>query len=315
MREITILTTYLQNHAIKYERHVPFSKYSWIHRGGMVNYFVSPSNTIELLQLAQFLYHSDIPFRVIGHTSNMYIRNATSLEVVVSTRCVVDKEETEQNYILGAGVPISKVAKEAVKRGFVGYEGLVNLPGTVAGAVVNNAGCYQCAASDLMVSATLVLSNGKVVEWERGDFDYAERSSVLKKKLIDAVVVRVTFRKSEVSDKQALAAQALSNEQHRKQTQDGPAHNLGSVFPQHTLSAFYAHIPRLVRFVLWRIPVRYRSRFLLLVYAKRHLRKYVSKLNINCFLWLDEGADSAFEEYAHWITAIAQTSDIEIEII
>ena len=60
------------------------------------------------------------------------------------------------------GAPISSLSKSLVDKGYLGFYGFVNLPGTIGAAAVNNSGCFGCTISDLVIS--IIIYNKKTGE-------------------------------------------------------------------------------------------------------------------------------------------------------
>ena len=81
-----------------------------------------------------------------------------------------------------------------VKRGFKGFEGLIDLPGTIGGAVVNNSGCYGSQISDLLLGAKLLLPNGVVRCLSPQELAFTIRSSSLKRGEVKGIILSVTLR-------------------------------------------------------------------------------------------------------------------------
>lgn len=74
------------------------------------------------------------PFITIGHTSNIYFKNNFNIKYVVDTRKLVGFKRIDNNTLMvECGTPISRVSRFCVDNSIAGYEGMINLPGTVGG--------------------------------------------------------------------------------------------------------------------------------------------------------------------------------------
>ena len=73
------------------------------------------------------------------------------------------------------------MALTAIEAGIQGFEGLIDLPGTVAASLYGNAGCYGCSISSLLKSATILTEDGEVINAGKEWFDFTKRSSSLKR--------------------------------------------------------------------------------------------------------------------------------------
>ena len=228
----------------------------------------------------------------------------------------------ENIVICDCGVHIAKLSKWAVDKGFIGYEGLINLPVTVAGAVVNNSGCYGCGIDKILKSIDLLKPDGTIVNIEVGELGYSFRSSSFRTGKLQGIILRAYL----VSNK-GLSAElkkiADSNTINRKRYQDPPAFNLGS-----SVNLYHFYPSSKIRNLIIRLFIKvYRliesdilmqnkctKDLILLLYRKRYLAKYISDKRISCFLWKDEKADEFFDDYIRLLKSLYKQVSIEIEI-
>ena len=148
----------------EYQLNTTLAKHSWLRRGGNVKYWWLPKNREELVNIGRFLYENNQPFITIGHTSNIYFKDSFSIDHIIDTRKLTSYEILNDNLIIcDCGVHMSKLAKYAILNGIEGYEGFINLPGTVGGAIVNNSGCYRCGIDKVLKSIELLTPEGKIV--------------------------------------------------------------------------------------------------------------------------------------------------------
>jgi len=321
------ITDFLQIEQIPFEENIDLKKKTWIHRGGMAQYYISPATIDQLVRLAKYLYAHEKPFVIVGHTSNIYIRNNTNIEIVISTIHLTTIQEKDGVYVCECGVSISQLSRKAIEKGQAGYEGLINLPGTVASAAVNNAGCFQCSISALLIEAEVLCSDGQIRTYAKEQFSYSERSSAFKRGEEKGILLRLTLDCSKKEKKEVLLERANSNTQYRKTRQEGPKQNLGSTYPIYVMEAFYKHLSRLTRIGLMISAKVYHllgktrpqslvNAIILLCNGKYfRLHRYISKHNFGCFVWRDENADEAFVTYRSFVAKTSGLPDIEIEVL
>lgn len=323
----TELEIFLLSGHIPFEKDVDLKRKTWIHRGGKAHYYVIPDSVDQLCNVVNYCYKNHIEFKIVGHTSNLYIRNTTDIEVVLSTIHLNRYNEEDGLYQCECGVAIADLSKKAIKNGHAGYEGFVNLPGTVASATVNNAGCFQCSISDILLQAEVLGQDGKIRIFTRDQFNYSERSSAFKRGEAHGVILRVVLDCHKLEDKDCLLQKAEANTIYRKTKQEGPKQNLGSTYPIYVMEAFYKNLPLHTRFCLmisakfYHIINKQRPQtiintiILLCSGCYFRLHRYVSKHNFGCFVWRDAKADKAFDKYASLIAKTAKLPDMGIEVI
>lgn len=225
----TIKSELLQ-YGIPFEENVSLKKKTWIKTGGIVSLWITPKGVEQLKKTIVLLKSGDIEFELVGHTSNLYYLNNYNPKVIISTRNVSQFVENEDCIECACGAPSSSVSRYCVERGYTGYSGLVNLPGTVGAAIHNNSSCFDCSISEHLIDCVFYdLDRNEEVCLNPNDFDFAYRTSKLKKKELRGVLLSLRLDK-----KQGVAgmeiAKAARATQIRKTTQETSAYTLGSVY-------------------------------------------------------------------------------------
>lgn len=304
------------------ENNVSLRKRTWIHRGGNVSYWITPKSTSELEKVAELLYTHNISFITIGHTSNIWFKNDFDTDCILDTRQLNGFTETDNNLIVcDCGLPMKQLSKYCIDHGYAGYEGMINLPGTVAGAIVNNSSCYKCGVESTLKSIDIVTEDGKLKHLPASDLGYSFRTSKLKDGSLRGVIVRAYFDTNKHESPSVLQSKAEACRQDRITTQDPPAHNLGSAINT------YGDYKGLVGIIL-----KIFRKLLILIGSEKETKtkvlnviacvfcgcpkaaKYISSKRPQCYIWKDSGADLAFSDYIKVMNKIYPKCSIEIEI-
>jgi UDP-N-acetylmuramate dehydrogenase len=94
----------------------------------------------------------------------------------------MDEASDPPHVVVESGVILPSLAHRLAGRGLSGLEWAVGVPGTMGGAVVNNAGAYGSSMADCLVRAELLTPDGQR-EWRPVNwFEYEYRSSRLKRR-------------------------------------------------------------------------------------------------------------------------------------
>lgn len=321
---INDIQTFLDNNHIHYEKNVDLKKRTWIHRGGIANLFISPNNEQELSVIVSYLYKHNVQFLLIGHTSNLYVLNTTDLPIVISTaKCQAYTLKGETLHC-EAGVGVTKLSNQLLKKGIKGFEYLTGLPGTVSAALVNNSSCKTNSLSDLLISAKVLLKTGEIVEWTSNDFEFSFRSSILKRKEIEGCILSV-FLKAQKGDAEELYKIAEANKLNRKNRLDGNAQNLGCVFDEPYCLGLMKTKYKIVEFTIRAIGKMFKAsnvkineatyKVLCKMSHCEEALPYISRKNVLVFIWHDDGADKAFSVYCRFMNEVYRTNKLEIEVI
>jgi UDP-N-acetylmuramate dehydrogenase len=206
----------------------PLARHTTIRIGGPAELFARLSRQSALESVLAAVRETSTPFYILGLGSNVLVPDR-GLEGVVA---VLDGEflelEIEGDRVrVGAGLPLARLAKEALARGLVGLEALAGFPSTVGGAVWMNAGCYGVEITDLLERATVLRADGAVLELGPEDLEPGYRRTNLQGS--GAIVTRATLR---LARGDAAAAMARMAELNRRRWLSLPAGraNAGSVF-------------------------------------------------------------------------------------
>ena len=165
--------------------------------GGAADYFQVARSANELGAALKWAIDEHVPVRLLGGGSNLLIsdRGVEGLVVKVQASHWEVVDDDEPRVVADAGAPIGTIARAVSKRGYSGLEWAATVPGTVGGAVVNNAGAFGGDTASTLVAATIVTAEGTFRQLTPEDLGYAYRTSVLKRhELGDVAVVRVELR-------------------------------------------------------------------------------------------------------------------------
>ena len=318
-----LLKKYLNERSIDFEENVSMSRRTWIHRGGIAGIFVEPDNTLILSKLCSYLYVRKLDFDLIGHTSNLYFHNTYNPRIVVSTRKCNRFEDTFDYVVCECGVSVMKLSCYFINNGYCGMEYLTALPGTVGGALCNNSSCKENSISNLLISADVLLSDGKAVVWNYDDFKFSYRESCLKIGFNSGVILSVRLKKR-LGNKIELRKIAEKNNNDRRIRLEGPAQNLGCTFNRAFVNgkmSIVYKLPLLLLSALLRLffqnDVDKRKHlekcFLLYITGYKDLIPYVSDRLFITYVWKDEKADERFSRYVDFMNKIMKTDKLEIQ--
>ncbi|MDR2172238.1 MAG: UDP-N-acetylmuramate dehydrogenase [Planctomycetaceae bacterium] len=164
--------------------------------GGTVEYFAEPESELQLLSLLQYCRKRNIPARVIGAGSNILVPDKGVAGVVISLNkpafCDISSggKGSQPLITAGAGVRLALFITEAVSLGFGGVEGLIGIPGTVGGALCDNAGSSNDNIGEWIESVRIANLDGTISVLSKDEITFEYRSSSL-----DAgVILTATFR-------------------------------------------------------------------------------------------------------------------------
>jgi UDP-N-acetylmuramate dehydrogenase len=173
-------------------RDEPLASHTWFHLGGPAEYVAEPNSTDELAALVRRCRDEDLPVRLLGGGSNILVREAGVPGVVIRltaapfTEIVVQK----QTVAAGGGAKLGHIISTAVREGLAGLETLVGIPGTLGGALHNNAGGHGADVGQWTCHAAVMTRTGEILERSREELVFAYRESSLD----ELVILSAQFR-------------------------------------------------------------------------------------------------------------------------
>ena len=210
------------------ERDGLLARYSALGIGGPAEVLVVARSRDELLAAVSAARELELPFRIFGGLTNCLLPDAGLCGVVILNRARRARFEADNRLYVEAGVSLASLARQAVQRGWDGLTWAVNLPGTVGGALVNNAGAFGGEIAAVLVSAEVLGPEGRVQEVGVDWFHFGYRSSRLQEGGADGIVLAAVFQ-LRPGDAEQLQAQAAEYTARRRRTQPA-GRSLGSTF-------------------------------------------------------------------------------------
>jgi UDP-N-acetylmuramate dehydrogenase len=181
------------------ERNVKLAPHTSLRVGGPADWFLMARSADDMAAGLAWARRSDVPVRVIGGGSNLLVADAGVDGLVIKAASaaseVIEDAVGAPVLVADAGVTFANIARKLAKRGYGSIEWAANVPGTVGGAAVNNAGAFGGDTASHLLGLTLVDAEGQTRRLDPVDLGYAYRTSVLKRReLGDVAVTRVELR-------------------------------------------------------------------------------------------------------------------------
>lgn len=213
--------------------HEPLFRYTAARLGGPAAWlYVARESADELVTVVHAGWTQGIPTRVLGGGANVLASDDGFRGLVV----INDVAEVEfgdwhdgRNVAATAGMGLTLLARKCQSRGLSGLEWAVSVPGTVGGAVVNNAGAHGSDMAANLVEAVVYDERRGAVTLSCDELDYGYRTSALKGRTDSRFIVLLAQFALVPDDPAAIQARMDSFIGHRKRTQP-PGASLGSIF-------------------------------------------------------------------------------------
>ncbi|MCK4525597.1 MAG: UDP-N-acetylmuramate dehydrogenase, partial [Candidatus Andersenbacteria bacterium] len=168
--------------SIKIQKNISLSKYTSFKIGGSARYFCVAENVDEIKESLEFTNKNKLNIFILGGGSNLLISdkgfNGLAIKFQVSSFKFQDNK-----IICEAGLSLVKLVNESVKNNLTGLEWAVGIPGTVGGAIVNNAGANGRSMSDVVEEVEILriwnLESG-ICKLKNKQCKFSYRNSIFK---------------------------------------------------------------------------------------------------------------------------------------
>ena len=196
--------------------------------GGPASFYAEVQSRDELDQVLEAWRSTDLPLLVLGRGSNLVVADDGIDALVLRLAGTFGLVMHEADAVwAGAAVRLPQLARAAVGEGRLGLEFYVGIPGSVGGAVRQNAGGHGRETRDVLVTATVLDGRDRGVTSRTGvDLELSYRHSSLSP---DEVVIDARFHFEE-GDPAEGEARMREITRWRKEYQPGGTLNAGSVF-------------------------------------------------------------------------------------
>jgi UDP-N-acetylmuramate dehydrogenase len=197
--------------------------------GGPADFFLELGRIDTVEKVLEGCKERGIPYLLLGAGTNLLIADAGIEGLVV--RVVTREHRIEGTKVTAAaGLKMMRLARIAADANLRGFEFAIGVPGTVGGAVYQNAGCWGKELSEVLVEACGFMPGAGRKTWKPADLKLGYRTSALRDgPLKGALVVEATIqlKRGDGAEGKTLMAKLTSE---RNETQPIKTKNCGSVF-------------------------------------------------------------------------------------
>ncbi len=214
--------------SIKIQKSISLSKYTSFKIGGPAKYFCVAENVNEIQEALEFAGENKLKVFILGGGSNLLISDEGFNGIVIR---IINQELRIENseIFIDSGLPLAKLVSESVKNNLTGLEMMAGIPGTVGGAIVNNAGAFGKCMGDIVENIKILnIGNWKIGKLGNKQCKFSYRNSIFKKEK-KYIILSATLKlsKGNQNESKKKIAEILKS---RKEKQPLEYPSAGSVF-------------------------------------------------------------------------------------
>ena len=160
--------------------------------GGKANLYFIPEDITDLQNLIKS-NTENLPIYIIGMGSNLLIRDGglNGITIRLQSKYFSEIEKIDETTLkCGAFTLNSTIARFSYENAISGFEFLSGIPGTIAGGIPTNAGCFKRELKDVIISIeTINKKTGEIKTFQNHECEFSYRNSKLSPDYIITSVI------------------------------------------------------------------------------------------------------------------------------
>ena len=158
----------------------PLKQYTYTKVGGAAEYLAFPRNQYELKRIVTFANAHEIPWMVLGNSSNIIVRDGGIDGFVIMFDHFRDIKVNGYVIEAEAGAKLIDVTHVARYHSLTGFEFACGIPGSIGGAVYMNAGAYGGEIAHILQSCKVLTSEGDIKTLTAEELAFGYRHSKIQ---------------------------------------------------------------------------------------------------------------------------------------
>ena len=158
----------------------PLKQYTYTKVGGAADYLAFPRNQYELKRIVTFANAQEIPWMVLGNSSNIIVRDGGIEGFVIMFDHFHDVRVNGYVIEAEAGAKLIDVTHVARYHSLTGFEFACGIPGSIGGAVYMNAGAYCGEIAHILQSCKVLTPEGEIKTLTAEELAFGYRHSKIQ---------------------------------------------------------------------------------------------------------------------------------------
>lgn len=156
----------------------PLSKHTSYRIGGPADFFAVVEDVDQLCTWVRLARELGQPLLVMGQGTNLLVADKGYRGLVILNRCREFAVDQAAHQVRAeAGTILARLARRTAENGSGGLEWAIGIPGTVGGAIVNNAGAYEGEMAGVIRRVTVLDHHGQTRDLAPDDLEPGYRTS------------------------------------------------------------------------------------------------------------------------------------------
>lgn len=211
------------------ENNIELAKYTSFRIGGPAKFFVEAKSDNDFIEALRFAKENNLNFFVLGSGTNILIQDKGFDGVVIRNQMKDIKMDGEL-VVADSGILLVLINQFANKNGRVGFEKLTTVPGTLGGAIYNNAHWKDDLLSNYVQWIEVIDPKDpelKIQRLNKDQLQFGYDDSLIKKNNLVALRAALLLSEGDVAESKKTLLSYMKN---RSDTQPYGTANSGCMF-------------------------------------------------------------------------------------
>lgn len=211
------------------QNNIELAKFTSFRIGGPAKYFAEASKDADIIEALKFAKENSLPFFVLGAGTNILIQDHGFDGIVIRNQ-MKDIRMDDDLLVADTGLGLVLINQFANKNGRVGFEKLTTVPGTLGGAIYNNAHWKDDLLSNYIAWVEVIDPEDPGLNVQRLTLDqlaFGYDSSLIKQKNLVALRAALRLPQGNVEESRKLLIGYLKT---RHESQPQAIGNCGCMF-------------------------------------------------------------------------------------
>ena len=231
---------FLKMNDVEYKEGLCLAEISTIKIGPKAFAVAYPNSFEKLICLVDFVKDNKIEYKILGRMSNVLFLDDFYDGIVIRTDRLNDFSINRNTVVASCGICLPCLCNILCKSGLSGFEGLSGIPGSIAGAILGNAGAFGYEIGERVLSVECFdMINGETITLTADNIRFSYRHSLFKSSGL--VILSAKFLLSQ-SDEMSVRNEMERCRKARVSSQPTDKPSLGSTFKRPKEGIFAAKL-------------------------------------------------------------------------
>ena len=211
----------------------PLAEYTSLKLGGPSRLLIIPQTTQELILSWQLSQHYQLPTLILGSGTNVLISEKGFPGVTIINRVeefrILKKMPKQLEFEITSGASLAGTIRKTLDLGFKDLLPFITIPGTIGGAIWNNAHYKNQLIGSFIVSVTTLDKQGNLKRYAHREINFAYDYSIFQEK--EEFILSGRFKLNQPLRKDDDYQQKIKNYfQERQKNQPSKVYSTGCIF-------------------------------------------------------------------------------------